>query len=510
MRVIRDFMNRKVEVIEVCNSKAFNNRQRQAYCKELEAVLAAPAEKKNPEILKIMHPGFMAEKRRQSAIEKGRRIAEARKVEAARRHIHVQPEEQWFVVPDSELPFLKKDKIHEAVNNHVNIPKERGIKKEDKNVLTYNAILRHIVSDSGRINETDAEELCRLIYGIPFEHGEGYSYKADLFTKFKNEYVVDFENGLRILNKSNIPRRFVEYKRSYDGYFIPVLPEKCRACQLVNVHGITNGQKNGFGQLIVKPRFTCSCDSIIDAPRHDCMPDISGQYVIPVENTAANSAEKHKGKKAAWIQKIFSVGYAEAAAIDEDLEIIAPGNKSAKMAVMSSMSSIEICFMAFELKRLEPSRELKTETYSEIYMDEDEQAIEDLLAWDVDVMTEEITVETGDRKTYGVNSFNYIKPHYNTSLIKIRGLFDKCKTAQEMIDVAKNYDWSDINWDEYHTLKQELIDAAKRKMQKIIEWVKNNKVEAKKRLVAITYRGEQPATPLNSDELNLLWKALKQ
>lgn len=511
MRTFKDYLNRTVEVIEIKHPGIEREKRIKNFIEEQDLVLSGKAE--SSYWLAGMKKPFYT-----SASEMRKRISEEKEKLAK----DIKPERNYIPLSSSteiiDTGFCvdRNKRINTACENIKNIPKEKT-KKQEKGI-SYNMILRGLVAENGLSILEDASEFCRLLFGIPFEHGEGYTYQNNILSKIPNTFKFDYENGVRMLNRQNTPRKFVEYKKNFDGYYVPVLPQKCSECNFLNVFDVFTGRLDRNNNPVFAPRFKCECIDIMDAPNHDCLPDITGDYSIPVENLCANTAEKNRKQKSAWVQKIMNTSsYKEASGIDEDLEVIAPGNKAAKKELMAKYTSIEICFMAFELKQLEPKNEIKTEQYSEIYTDIQDEEFDSWSDFYDDTIEQMSSVEDNAELpaeydidgSYGVNAFNYIQPHYVAHTMKIHGMFDKCKTVQDMIDRAKTLEWSIIDWDEYNKIKESILKSARDRIKNMLEWIDKNPVQAKKRLTDISYKGVKPKTELNSDELNLLWKHLK-
>ena len=511
MRTFKDYMNRIVEVIEIRHPKEERKKIIDAFIEEQDNVLAGNQE--SSYWLSGMKPFYTSanERRKRIAKEKEKAINKAKTTTFI-------PVTNDVVYEDAG--FCRISRMREVRENKKNIPEERN-KKQEKG-LTYNMMLRGLVAENGLSILEDAEEYCRLLFGIPFEHGEGYTYKNSILSKMPNTLKFDYENGVMMLNKVNIPRKFVEYKKSFEGYYLPILPEKCFGCQFLEEKDVYTGKKDRYGNKLVAPRFSCNCNDIIEAKSYDCLPDIISDYSIPVENLCADTAEKGRKLKAAWVRKIMNIPtYNEASGVDEDLEIIAPGNKQAKKELMKKYSSIEICFLAFELKQLETKNEIKTESYSEIYTESIDECFDEWIEFceDMSETTTGVSVEYEEATAHaeydiqgsnGVNAFNYIQPHYISVTMKTRGLFDKCKTVQDLINTAMKAGWYMVDWNEYHEKKQDLINNAKKNMEKMIDWISKNPAKAKKRLTEISYHGKTPTIEINSDELNILWKHLKE
>ena len=481
-------------------------KQINGYWNELKKVLSQSEGEKDPSTLLMCNPFRDIEK---LAIKRPERKKVFPPIKVVKEELETCYIHRKKMVIANGLP--KKLKKYEA-------------EKQDHSV-SYNLLLKEMVAQdpSKRI---EYEELCRLIFGIPFEYGEGYTYQSLLLKDLGtiNTVVFDYLQNMKILGKSNIPRKFVEYRENKEGYLTPVVPKKCQNCESFEIYEVDSGRRTKNGEIIGVPRFRCSCEDVVDAPSHDCMPDIAGLYAIPVENLTPHKTEKKRAPKAAWIQKIKKkMTYQEASGLNEDLEIIAPGDKEAKKLLLEKMTSIEICFMAFELKRLEPEKQV-FEPYSEVYTNpseefEDNEAYMFLESFDFEdteensgpaekVCEEFLHADYEIEGENGIAHFYYIYPHEESN-IKSRGFFDGCGTCQEMIDFAKKISWKIIDWEEYYERKRDLITQSRIKMSSMIDWIKKNPKKGKIRVIDITYNGAETKIPLNSDDIHLLWQAVR-
>lgn len=409
-----------------------------------------------------------------------------------------------------------------AIKNRLDLhEKNKKAKKKQSEKLnetfSYNAVLKKLVNEAPSMR-VELEELCRMMFGIQFEHGEGYEYAHTLLAAISNEFTFDLQyREASVINKSSVPRRFVEYHKINNDYFEPVLPKKCDKCEHLVIYDKVTGKNKNTRELYTRPLFKCLCDNIYEAPRHDCLADTIGEYVVVKElTTIAELSEKSISND--WIMKKMKCGHAETVALAEDLETICPGDRSGKYALMSTYTSWQLCFLAFELKKLEGSKQPATvESYSEVFTEK--EMFQDDFNIDSDYLLyaeeDNSTVEAEEAASYnigqyGVKQFTYEKPHYADRNIKDRGRFTNAQSCQELIDTASKLDWNFIDWKEYHDKKDKLISTAKSKMHLIIDWIKENKVEAKKLLVQITYRGFRPeGLDLTPDDIHLMWQAVK-
>lgn len=410
----------------------------------------------------------------------------------------------------------KKDALK---NMETYLKQSKKMKNKDRisKDISFNAILKKLVMESPSM-KTEMEELCRLIFGIPFEHGEGYEYMHNLLSSIGNDYTYDIQyREAQVINKNNVPRKFVEYKKLGDDSFMsPILPKKCNRCQYLTIYDKICGKNKYTGELLTRPIFRCGCDNIYEAPKYDCVPDMKGEYVVVKENTTIKDFAESQGKYD-WIMRKMKCGLNEAIAISLDLEIIAPGDRSSKYALMETYTSWQLCYLAFELKKLNPSvQNVEIESYSEIFTEQPSDDFEidsDYLLYADDRSELNDAVMASDYEIIGmsgVKQFTYEHPHFVNSSRKDRGIFSRAETCQELIDIASSMNWNDVNWEEYHEIKNHLMSKAKTKLSKLIDWIKSNKDEAKKVLVKITYQGETFGMPkLNQDEIAMLWNAYK-
>lgn len=401
-----------------------------------------------------------------------------------------------------------------------------------------NLFIRTLVNDHD-YSHIDALEVSRMIFGIPLEHGEGYDYQNQVMAGCHTNLQLDYYNGMQIINVEESPAVKPKYEFDLLGNKEWVEPKKCWFCEHKtekNTCGLHLQQKEidiaalkEFYPKSVEDTFISGPvnnedhDMIIfEAPHHNCIADTLFEYVLPQEILKF----EQKQHPATWISRMIKVTLAEAIAISEDLDMVCGSSKEAKLNILKNWNSKnswfmkdahdidkswQLCILAFELKQLEPTRSIvASEAYTEYFETSDEADEYGFFEFseEADQMRLELEAESKDmQKTFGVKQYGYKKLCEDS--IPDRGIYNHLDNMKDLFEFVKKYPVK--NWDEYTLRKKELTNAiyADADFVHALEWAKNNKKQAKRKLSAITYRGEEAKPWMTPDRMHQLWQAVK-
>lgn len=296
-------------------------------------------------------------------------------------------------------------------------------------------------------NNKDAVEITSFIFGngLIYSDVSDFDYQSRIIDSMPINLRLDYENGLQIINKVKV--KAVRPEKDYT-------PKKCVKCQMLDSES-----------------RLCQASDIEDIRQADCLSDVIGNYVLPIESKNCN---KKRYNPFSWIAKLRRCSMQDAISIKYMSDIISSGNNETFQYCINNLSFDELVLLSDALNDIEPD------------------------------------VSDVNNLTYGYNEFEY--NHLERQDVDTSGQYGHIDNKADLYRTVKNSKKVDfLSFKKHESLLTEIQESCQEYQiaKKYIKSGKIQKAKSKSRLIAYTYKQQEKPSWLTNDRIAGLWQAVK-
>lgn len=407
-------------------------------------------------------------------------------------------------------------KTFKALNSLKNMPSKAIIEaKASKYNISFKYVIYRLIPVIGK---TRAIEAARILFGKPIEAGEGFDYQNELIESLPGDIGKLFLTGSRVLEqKATFNHISVKNCANCEHFYIKAGQPRLKT---VRDCGKTISMYNDA--CFIMP--SCSCDlSDIDKPL-ECIQDIYGIFVVPVERT-----KDHSANKAQIVARQVPCTITQAIDIIEILRVLELDYKSEQELLKSAKrhakqgkldhwierydflkAELELVTSSFNMPEDFDATEISLEGIKTITLDYQEPFQVELESYsEADAEDKsELDAITSDFNSLGEFSYYRFDAIHTTPCA---GRYATATSKKELFSTAKTEEKTDYKAF-YKRLEQLENSINCPELEKAVAFMQSGKINKAKslaRLKAYTYQGQQPPAWLTPDRLNALWKASK-